>query len=336
VNFRNRIGFVFGRGVGSAALGKGLAGIAFVASVSLVSGCGQDGGGSPAGPPAVVVERPLLVMVQIPAGSFLMGSPEGVGTANERPQRKVTIGQPFLMGRTEVTREQYLEVLGRGDERGPTLPMGGTTWYDAIEFCNELSKREGLEPAYDLEVLERDPQDSVKRARVARNGGNGYRLPSESEWEYACRAGSGEAWSFGDDADALYEHGWFQGHGNASPQPVGSLTPNRWGLADMHGNVWEWVEDGFESGYAGAPADTSVWKDSGFGGRVLRGGGYLANADYCRSAYRNRGIPGLKGGAFGFRVVLEAVEASPATPEAGADEASAAPSAASDASESGG
>ena len=72
----------------------------------------------------------------------------------------------------------------------------------------------------------------------------------------------------------------------------------------MHGNVWEWVEDGFEAGYAGAPSDASVWKDDGFAGRVLRGGGYLASADYCRSGYRNRGIPGLKGGAFGFRVVL--------------------------------
>ncbi|MFM1889971.1 MAG: hypothetical protein RLZZ565_728 [Planctomycetota bacterium] len=321
----------------STVLAKVVSTVGFVALASAVSGCGEVGGGSPEGPPAVVVERPLLVMVQVPAGTFLMGSPEGVGTANERPQRKVTVGEPFLMSRTEITRGQFREVLGRGAESGPTLPMGGTSWYDAIEFCNELSKREGLDPAYDLEVVERDPQDSITRARVARNGGNGYRLPSEAEWEYACRAGSGDSWSFGNDAESLYEHGWFQGHGNATPQPVGSLTPNRWGLADMHGNVWEWVEDGFEAGYAGAPADTSVWKDSGFGGRVLRGGGYLANADYCRSAYRNRGIPGLKGGAFGFRVVLEAVEASPAAPEAAADEASpSAPAAASDAPALGG
>lgn len=251
-----------------------------------------------------MIERPLFTMVQVPAGSFLMGSPEGIGTANERPQRKVSIAAPFLMGRTEVTRGQYREVLGRGEESGPTLPMGGVSWYDAIEFCNELSKREGLEPAYDLVIAERDPQESITRARATRNGGNGYRLPSEAEWEYACRAGSGDAWCFGNDADTLYDFGWFQGHGNASPQPAGSLTPNRWGLADMHGNVWEWVEDGFEAGYSGAPSDASVWKDDGFGGRVLRGGGYLASADYCRSGYRNRGIPGLKGGAFGFRVVL--------------------------------
>lgn len=273
----------------------------------------------------MVVERPLFTMVQVPAGSFLMGSPEGVGTSNERPQRKVAIAAPFLMGRTEVTRGQFREVLGRGEESGPTLPMGGVSWYDAIEFCNELSKREGLEPAYDLVIAERDPQESITRARATRNGGNGYRLPSESEWEYACRAGSGDSWCFGNDAEALYDYGWFQGHGNASPQPVGSLTPNRWGLADMHGNVWEWVEDGFEAGYAGAPSDTSVWKDDGFGGRVLRGGGYLASADYCRSGYRNRGIPGLKGGAFGFRVVLDEDVAPGPAIDGGANEASASP-----------
>lgn len=316
MNFRNRIGNVLKRGRGQVST-------AFAASLLVVSGCAEDGGGSSAGPPAVVVERPLFTMVQVPAGSFLMGSPEGVGTANERPQRKVTIAAPFLMGRTEVTRGQYREVLGRGEESGPTLPMGGVSWYDAIEFCNELSKREGLEPAYDLVIAERDPQESITRARATRNGGNGYRLPSESEWEYACRAGSGDSWCFGDDAETLYDFGWFQGHGNASPQPVGSLTPNRWGLADMHGNVWEWVEDGFAAGYAGAPSDASVWKDDGFGGRVLRGGGYLASADYCRSGYRNRGIPGLKGGAFGFRVVLDGDGAAanpqdvPASPEVG-------------------
>jgi len=263
----------------------------------------------------VVIQRPLLAMVEVPNGSFLMGSPDGVGTATERPRRRVTVERPFLMGQTEVTRGQFREVLGRGDATSPNLPMGAVTWFDAIEFCNVLSAREGLPAAYELEVIERDPDGAAKRARVQRTNAGGYRLPSEAEWEYACRAGTETAWSFGDDPDGLLDHGWFQGQGSSGPQAVGSLAPNPWGLLDMHGNVWEWVEDGFQSGYSGAPSHSGVWNEEIGGGRVLRGGGSLASADYCRSAYRNRGIAGMKGGAFGFRVVLDpAGEVTPPEP----------------------
>ncbi|MBM4105677.1 MAG: formylglycine-generating enzyme family protein [Phycisphaerae bacterium] len=287
----------------------------FVALGAAVSGCGGNEGGSTNSTPAVVIQRPLLAMVEVPNGSFLMGSPDGVGTATERPRRRVTVERPFLMGQTEVTRGQFREVLGRGDATSPNLPMGAVTWFDAIEFCNVLSAREGLPAAYELEVIERDPDGAAKRARVQRTNAGGYRLPSEAEWEYACRAGTETAWSFGDDPDGLLDHGWFQGQGSSGPQAVGSLAPNPWGLLDMHGNVWEWVEDGFQSGYSGAPSHSGVWNEEIGGGRVLRGGGSLASADYCRSAYRNRGIAGMKGGAFGFRVVLDpAGEVTPPEP----------------------
>lgn len=294
---------------------------AFVALGAAVSGCGGNGGGSTNSTPAVVIQRPLLAMVEVPAGSFLMGSPDDVGTATERPRRRVTVERPFLMGQTEVTRGQFHEVLGRGDATSPNLPMGAVTWFDAIEFCNALSAREGLPAAYELDVVERDPEGAAKRARVRRTGAGGYRLPSEAEWEYACRAGTETPWSFGDDPEALVDHGWFQGQGSTGPQAVGSLAPNPWGLLDMHGNLWEWVEDGFQSGYSGAPAHSGVWNDEVGGGRVLRGGGSLASADYCRSAYRNRGIAGMKGGAFGFRVVLDPGEAGSPGPTPTGDQA---------------
>ena len=280
---------------------------AFVALGLLVSAC-SDFGSIPEVPhtPMPRIDRPLLVMAVLPAGEFTMGSPAGEGMDIERPQRRVRIAKPFAIGVHEVTRGQFREVLGRGRDGDPNVPATSLTWYDAIEFCNELSRREGLEPAYEMidVVREGEDDDTIVRARVTRSGGDGYRLPSEAEWEYACRAGTATPWSFGSDPDAIFEHAWFREHSKIGLQPVGALDPNPWGLHDMHGNAWEWVEDAFSRSYEGAPTDGSVWKTQGADGRVLRGGGYLASREFCRSAYRNRGIPFQKGGAFGFRVVL--------------------------------
>jgi formylglycine-generating enzyme required for sulfatase activity len=282
--------------------------LCFVATALLVSGCSEVGS-TPEVPytPMPRIERPLFEMAVVPAGEFTMGSPAGVGLDIERPQRRVRIEEPFAIGVHEVTRGQFRDVLGRGREEEPNLPATALTWYDAIEFCNELSKREGLEPAYEMENLRRGEDGSVSGASVTRSSGRGYRLPSEAEWEYACRAGTTTPWSFGSDPDAIFEHAWFRGHSKVGLQPVGALKPNPWGLHDMHGNAWEFVEDAFTRSYEGAPTDGSVWKTQGGDGRILRGGGYLAGADLCRSGYRNRGIPSMTGGAFGFRVVLSEV-----------------------------
>jgi formylglycine-generating enzyme required for sulfatase activity len=296
-------------GLGGGAVSLRSAGwrgsVAFVAAALLVSGCGQDLDGS-VRPVAAseLVERPLLVMKRLPPGSFLMGSAEGVGTDAERPQIEVRIAAPFLIGRTEITRGQFRAVLGRGAEGDPDGAMAPVSWFDAIEFCVELSRQEGLDPAYEIDRIERRDDGAIIAARVRRLDGRGYRLPSESEWEYACRAGSEGRWGFGDNASRLSSHGWHQAQGVSSPQTVGMLAPNAWGLHDMHGNVWEWCEDEFLAGFDGHPVDGSVRSDRRGTGRVMRGGGYLASADYCRCGYRNRGLPGMPGGAFGFRVVL--------------------------------
>jgi len=284
--------------------------VLFVAFIPMVSACSELGS-TPEVPftPLPRIARPMLEMAVLPAGEFTMGSPPGVGMDIERPQRRVRIEAPFAIGVHEVTRGQFREVLGRGREGDSNVPATSLTWFDAIEFCNELSKREGLEPAYELAGVVRagDEDDSIVRASVTRSGGNGYRLPSEAEWEYACRAGTTTPWSFGADPEAIFDYAWFREHSKIGLQPVGALEPNPWGLHDMHGNAWEWVEDAFSRSYEGAPTDGSVWKSQGGDGRVLRGGGYLASREFCRSAYRNRGIPFQKGGAFGFRVVLSDV-----------------------------
>jgi formylglycine-generating enzyme required for sulfatase activity len=226
----------------------------------------------------------------IPAGSFTMGQPGG--DSGETPHR-VTLTKPFYVGVYEVTNGQWRRVMGyvpsefMGDDR----PVERVSWDDAIEFCRKLSAL----------------PDELKVGRV-------YRLPTEAEWEYACRAGTETKYSFGDDESQLSEYGWFHDNSGRETYPVGRKKPNPWGLFDMHGNVWEWCSDWY-SDYGSGPV-TDPLGPALASGRVGRGGGWSDTAWDCRSAVRGRRGPSFRNDAVGFRLALSPSGAQPVPPEA--------------------
>ncbi len=231
-------------------------------------------------------------MVEIPAGKFKMGSigAEKLGKSDER-QHEVVLSRPFLAARYEVTQRLWKEVMGSDPshrkELGDNCPVGGVSWFDAVVFCNQLSEREDLDPAYRIKG---------KDVTWDRNA-KGYRLPTEAEWEYACRAGTTTWYYTGDSKEILDGAAWYNGSvGAIKQQPVGLKAPNPWGLYDMHGNVFEWCWDWYDRDYPKAtvidPAGPScgpLW-DNAEGEvcskRVTRGGGWSAEDRSCRSACR--------------------------------------------------
>jgi formylglycine-generating enzyme required for sulfatase activity len=239
-----------------------------------------------------------LTMVQIPAGSFLMGSPseEPERYDDEGPQHQVQL-QGFFMGQTPITQAQWQVVAGwqklqrdlnsdPASFKGPNRPVERVNWEDAIEFCNRLSQRTGRH----------------------------YSLPSEAQWEYACRAATTTPFHFGEtinselanyDATDAYGDGP-KGLYRRETTDVATFPANPWGLHDMHGNVWEWCQDQWHTSYNGAPQDGSAWVDQDVNNdkqRLLRGGSWHNNPRYCRSAYRAPLRPGLANNYVGFRVV---------------------------------
>ncbi|MBD2429863.1 SUMF1/EgtB/PvdO family nonheme iron enzyme [Fischerella sp. FACHB-380] len=249
-----------------------------------------------------------LEMVAIPGGSFTMGALENEegSTDDERPQHQVTV-QPFFIGKYPITQAQWRVVAAlpkverdlKSDPsffKGDRLPVECVTWYDAVEFC----------------------------ARLARKTGRDYRLPSEAEWEYACRAGTTTPFHFGETITTdlanyrgtdIREYKWSGSYGNApkgeyreQTTPVDSFPPNAFGLYDMHGNVWEWCQDTWHENYQGAPTDGRAWlseneNDNDNYYRLLRGGSWYVNPGNCRSASRYRTYPDYDDNLIGFRVV---------------------------------
>lgn len=230
-------------------------------------------------------------LVLIPAGKFLMGSldSEPQRDDDEGPQHRVTISRPFYMGKFEVTQAQWQAVMGsnpscfKGDG---DLPVERVSWNDCVEFCRKLASKTGRT----------------------------VRLPSEAEWEYACRAGTTTPFHFGrtiSTDQANYDWNYTYGTGVKGAwqvtTPVGSFPASAWGLHDMHGNVWEWCEDVYHDSYAGAPTDGSAWTSGGNqDDRLLRGGGWYGNPWFCRSANRVRYRSDDRYGLSGFRVVVVA------------------------------
>lgn len=236
-------------------------------------------------------------MVSISAGMFLMGSLEKEKGRydDEGPAHEVGISA-FLCMKTPVTRGLYADVMGAdpGWPKGGTdnCPINNVSWFDAVEFCNRLSKREGLAPCY----------ERAGRKVIWLREADGYRLPTEAEWEYACRAGTQTRWSFGDDEGRLADHAWYIGNTkDKKPQRVGQKRPNPWGLHDMHGNIREWCWDWlgpYEPAFAQDPAGLD-----GGPGRLVRGGSYLNTAWFLRSAIRFRYEPKVRDKFIGFRCV---------------------------------
>ena len=220
-----------------------------------------------------------MKFVLITVGEFDMGSPSGgKGSWNhEGAVHRVKIENAFYIGMHEVTQKQWREVMGNNPSRfkGDDLPVERVSWDDVQEFVRKLNEKEGTDK---------------------------YRLPSEAEWEYAARARSTTLYSFGDGESRLGEYAWYSGNSGDKTHTVGQKMPNPWGLYDMHGNVWEWVQDKYHSDYDGAPTDGSAWEGSG-SHRVFRGGSWHNLADYCRSAFRGNFSPGGRDNDLGFRLL---------------------------------
>jgi formylglycine-generating enzyme required for sulfatase activity len=249
--------------------------------------------------PPTIKTKSGVEMVVIPAGSFDMGSKHG--REDERPVRKVWIDS-FLMDKYEVTQAEF-ERLGKKEAmpnpshfKGADLPVEQVNWPLAAVFCNARSRAEGLDPCYNEDTSE---CDFTK---------NGYRLPTEAEWEYACRAGTDSDYSFGNETRHLGDYGWFADNAGKKTHPVGQKKPNPWGLYDMHGNVAEWCHDMYDKiYYKSGPEKNPRGPDKGKD-YVLRGGSWKSAGDTLRSAYRLAESPGfsdacLARDAIGFRCV---------------------------------
>ena len=235
----------------------------------------------PEAPPKSFANSIGINLARIEAGQFKMGSARGAPNSSivERPQHRVAITKPFYMGTHEVTNKQYEafrpdhkneRLAGAGDHH----PVVNVSWNDAVAFCRWLSEKEG---------------------KV-------YRLPTEAEWEFACRAGSATAYAWGDAFDVAKVN-----NSDTGPKPVGTYGANAWNLYDMHGNVWEWCSDWYsDKYYEGCPEKNPPGPKSGEK-RVIRGGSWGLPEKYIRTAFRYRADPDDKTDKFGFRVCIEAI-----------------------------
>jgi len=254
-----------------------------------------------------------IEMVQIPGGTFQMGSESG--DSDEKPVHTVTL-TAFKMGKYEVTQEQWQAVMGSNPSYFSSNPASGeiqskrpveyVSWYDAIVFCNKLSMKEGLSPAYSISGST-DPStwgsvptssNSTWNAVTIVAGSTGYRLPTEAQWEYACRAGTTTAYNTGDTISD--NTGWYSSNSGSKTHEVGKKPANAFGLYDMHGNVWEWCWDWYGSYSSSAQTDPQGASSGSY--RVLRGGSWNHSAGYVRSAYRYNYNPYYSHIYFGFRL----------------------------------
>ena len=218
-----------------------------------------------------------LSMVSIPAGTFIMGAPElEVGSSDaQRPQHRVSV-RSFYMGKSPITQAQYAAVMSEYPAyfQGGDRPVETVSWHDAVEFCQKLSQ-----------LTDRH-----------------YRLPSEAEWEYACRAGTTTAFYFGETIGLEVAN-----YRSEETTIAGSFPANAYGLNDMHGNILEWCADNYHGSYLGAPTDGSAWANKANPTHVLRGGSWYSKPSYCRSAARIYYQPNYRCSYFGFRVVCDAI-----------------------------
>ncbi len=268
--------------------------------VALVAGCSNNAGPEVEALPTIQPESGGE-MVLVPAGSFTMGD----CCTDDAPSHQVTLST-FYIDKYPVTQELYEKVMGvnPSKHKNPTNPVERTQWTEAVRFCNKCSERDGLMPCYDLSTWE------------CNFDANGYRLPTEAEWEYAARAGNPGKYCFGDAESELPKYA-----AQGKPQPVGQTRPNHWGLYDIHGNVWQWCNDRYSETYYTESSGTENPRGPATGDkRVLRGGTADTPAEKCRVGYRHKEVPQYADACFGadyygFRRVRKPGDSSqPATP----------------------
>jgi len=278
-------------GMRQAGMRAGAA-LAVLALACVWAGCAGPGSRSEAGAKAQPPAAPgagqgltldlgggvTMALAAIPPGRFMMGSPDSEEgrEKEEGPRHEITISKPFYMSATEVTEAQYAAVMGiaPGGGKAAAKPVTGVSWQDAAAFCKKLSEKTG----------------------------KAVRLPTEAEWEYACRAGSQARFSFGDADSGLSEYAWYGANSGLGTHPAGQKKSNAWGLYDMHGNVGEWCADWFGP-YPAGPVTDPQGPASGKE-RVVRGGSWYYSADGCRAANRIRFAPGDGFPCIGFRVAV--------------------------------
>jgi formylglycine-generating enzyme required for sulfatase activity len=240
-----------------------------------------------------------MQFVRIPAGSFVMGSPDSDPEARdfEKPQHPVTISKPFYIGRYEVTQEQWEAVMGSN----PYTLDRSNPFYGLPGMAERITR-----PNHPATVSWNDAQAFISRLNE-REGGNRYRLPTEAEWEYAARAGTTTPYSFGDNKAALGRHAWFgEDFNSGGTHPVGQKMPNAWGLYDVHGNAWEWVQDWFDPRYYARSPPTDPTGPNQGSKRVVRGGSWHTTSTSWRTAFRRDYEPNYRGISIGFRLLRTA------------------------------
>ena len=246
---------------------------------------------APPAPPAATAATPISrgqidkpcadcpELVIIAPGNFVMGSPASEkGYADEQPQRTINIRYSFAVGKYEVTQAEWRAIMGNNPSHfqkcGDRCPVENVRWNDIQQFLTRLNSKTGRQ----------------------------YRLLTEAEWEFVARAGSSAAYSFGGSEAQLGNYAWFGGNSGSSTHPVGEKLPNAWGIHDMHGNVWEWVQDCFVNPYPKTPVDGSAVQEYANCNRVLRGGSWNNDAHILRSAYRVYVTPDIRNFIYGFRI----------------------------------
>lgn len=259
--------------------------------------------GEPEPPAQAIATDGGIEMVLVPAGEFSMGSASG--DDDEKPVHSVRLSA-FYVDVVEVTQESYERLMGKNPSRfvGPDRPVDQVSWLDAARYCNMRSLREGRTACYNPQTLECDFE------------ADGYRLPTEAEWEYACRAGTTTRWSFGDDPRAIDPFAWVKENADQTSHPVRRKKPNGWGLYDMHGNLAEWCHDYYAETYGPEHEGHDPRGPASGEMRVVRGGCWDLSADRARSAARGSESPGFvdvcfKREAYGFRCVRRAEATEP-------------------------
>jgi len=269
-----------------------------LAPLVLLASCGETRESAQKGRLVSTVTKTGVAQVLIMGGCFDMGS----DTTDEvdEPRHRVFVS-PFWIDTHEVTQEHYQKLVGRNPSlwKDPKNPVEQIRWSQAVEYCNARSRAEGLPPAY-----------HPKTGRCDFSA-PGYRLPTEAEWEYACRAGTATTWFFGSSPARLGDYAWFRDNCMRTPQAVGLKRPNPWGLYDLYGNVWEWCHDFYAEDYYKRSPDRDPHGPDKGNTRVIRGGSWSAKASQCRSSYRDQEYPEFtdvcfaadRNGLIGFRCV---------------------------------